>query len=82
MCCVVAKCCAVCSQYSTFDLYCIHSGQWDGKVVGRRGALAMIVMEVASCLSIYWYWGRWAYTTKLPPRYKAAGKDRIDLFAE
>ena len=50
----------------------------------------MVVMELLSCVFVYWYWGRWAYTTRLPPRYTAVQsslvdkkeKGRIDLFAE
>jgi hypothetical protein len=44
--------------YPIFDLFCIKGGQWDGKTVGRAGAILMVFLECA-WLVLWWFkWGR------------------------
>jgi hypothetical protein len=46
------------SLYPISDLFCINGGQWDGKTVGRAGAMLMVFLEYAY-LVLWWFkWGR------------------------
>jgi hypothetical protein len=71
------------SLYVPFDLYCIKEGQWDGKTVGRTGAMLMVFLELAWIALWYFKWGRDALLAAGAPRVaKCEGKSREDLFAE
>jgi hypothetical protein len=50
--------------YPAFDLYCIHTGQWDGKTIGRPGGVLLVVTELAVVLL---WWVTWARHVFKPP---------------
>ena len=42
--------------YVSFDLFCIHDGQWDGKSVGRFGGFLLVLVQCA--LNVLWWMKR------------------------
>lgn len=69
--------------YVPFDFYCIKEGQWDGKTVGRAGAMLMVFLELA-WVALWWSkWGRDGLLAAGAPRVaKSEGKSREDQFAD
>jgi hypothetical protein len=56
--CLMSQACWFSTMYITSDIFCIKDGQWDGKTVGRAGAMLMVFLECAY-LVLWWFkWGR------------------------
>lgn len=66
--------------YPAFDIYCIHTGQWDQKVVGRTGAVIMIILEWLLAILILNRYRRQVFAP--PDSAQAQGVDRVNLYAD
>jgi hypothetical protein len=75
--CVMLWATNVFTLYLPFHLYCIHDGQWDGKVVGRLGGVFMVLLELT--VGVVWFakYGRLAFSPGAPTK-----KQRADVVAD
>ena len=64
--------------YPAFDLYCIHTGQWDGKTIGRPGGVLLVVTELAVVLV---WWVTWARHVFKPPNNSSL-EDRAQILVK
>eukprot|EP01046_Picozoa_sp_COSAG06_P038691 COSAG06_NODE_4489_length_4208_cov_40.282064_2_plen_478_part_00 len=76
----IMTCMAFNQAYWIWDLYCIKEGQWDGKTVGRAGAMLQVFLQWA--WFAFW-WFKWGHEGLLGPRDDRGGeKSREDRFAD
>ena len=66
------------SLYPISDLFCIKGGQWDGKTVGRAGAILMVFLE---CAYLVLWWFKWVRRDGLFMPGGLDEKGKADRFA-